>query len=113
MKLLPPRRITTLTVIAALGLLGTACGGGDDAPPAAAGHVNVVDNKFEPGTIEILPGDTVTWDFKGGVQHNVVGDGFKSDNMKDGSFEHTFNSADSYDYVCTLHPGMKGTVEVG
>ena len=108
----PPRRIA-LVAVAALSLLGAACGGGDDTPAAEAGHVNVLDNKFEPKSIEVLPGDTVTWDFKGGVQHNVVGDGFKSENKKDGSYEHDFNSAGSYDYVCTLHPGMKGTVEVG
>lgn len=112
MTLLPPRRIA-IVAVAALSLLGAACGGGDDTPAAEPGHVNVIDNKFVPSTIEVLPGDTVTWDFRGAVQHNVVGDGFKSENQKDGSFEHTFNSAGTYDYVCTLHPGMKGTVEVG
>lgn len=116
MKRLPPQRRFALVAVAALSLLGAACGGGDDdepAAPAEPGTVSVEDNKFVPSTIEVLPGDTVTWEFNGGVQHNVVGDGYKSDNLKDGTFEHTFNSAGEYDYVCTLHPGMKGKVVVG
>jgi plastocyanin len=107
----PPRlAVAALLLVPFLG----ACGGGDSGGAvAAAGHVDVVDNKFEPKTIEVAPGDTVTWDFKGSTQHNVSGEGFKSKNMKSGSFPHQFNSAGSYGYVCTIHPGMTGTVKVG
>lgn len=117
MRPAPPRRLIAAVTIAALALLGAGCGGGDGGGSAAedvpAGQVNVLDNRFVPETIEILPGETVTWDFQGATLHNVVGDGFKSENKRDGTFEHTFNSAGTYDYVCTLHPGMNGTVEVG
>ena len=114
----PPRQRFRFAVlaVAALALLGAACGGddGDDgAVDLEPGTVRVDDNFFEPEEIEVSVGDTVTWEFVGATLHNVVGDGFKSDNKKDGTFEHTFNSAGTYDYVCTLHPGMKGTVEVG
>jgi plastocyanin len=96
-----------------LPLVGAACGGSDEpSEPAAAGHVNVVDNRFEPDEITVAAGDTVTWDFKGNVNHNVVGPGFTSPTKRDGSFEHTFNSAGEYAYVCTLHAGMKGKVVV-
>jgi plastocyanin len=115
----PPRQRFRLAVlaVAALALLGAACGGddgddGDDAG-AAPGTVRVVDNAFRPDDVQVSVGDTVTWEFTGATLHNVIGDGFKSENQKDGTFEHTFNSAGTYDYVCTLHPGMKGTVEVG
>jgi len=111
----PPRRIVPLAVVS-LALLLPACGGGDGVSDAAPGHVNVIDNAFEPKTITIAVGDTVTWDFKGSAQHNVIGDNnaFKSKTMGKGStFTHTFNSAGTYDYVCTLHTGMTGTVEVG
>ena len=107
-----PRAILALLV---LPLVLVACGGGDDegAEPPAPGTVRVVDNEFEPGTIEVAVGDTVTWSFEGAALHNVSGPGFKSKNLKDGEFEHTFNSAGEVDYVCTLHPGMNGTVKVG
>lgn len=100
-----------------LPFLLVACGGGDDgeggdAASGEPGTVRVVDNEFEPATVEIAVGDTVTWSFEGSALHNVSGSGFKSKNQKDGTFEHTFNSAGEVDYVCTLHPGMKGTVKV-
>lgn len=117
MRIAPPQRFLAAGALAALALLGAACGGDDDgdepAAPAEAGVVSVEDNKFVPDTIEVAPGDTVTWEFNGATQHNVSGDGFKSDNMKDGTFDHSFNSPGEYDYVCTLHPGMNGTVVVG
>jgi plastocyanin len=110
----PPRRLVPLAV-ASLALLLPACGGGDGGESTAEpGHVDVIDNAFKPKTIEVAVGDTVTWDFRGGAAHNVVGDGFKSDTLgKGNTFEHTFNSAGSFGYVCTLHAGMTGTVEVG
>lgn len=109
----PPRYVAVALI--ALPLLVAACGGGDNdepAGPAAAGEVDVVDNKFQPETVEVAIGDTVTWLFTGAVKHNVVGPGFKSELQKDGTFEHTFNSAGTFKYICTVHPGMKGKVEV-
>lgn len=92
-----------------------ACGGDDDDDDAAssdAGVVIVDDNVFEPKTITVGVGDTVTWRFEGGSAHNVNGDDFESELMKEGTFEHTFEDAGEYDYDCTVHPGMSGTVEV-
>jgi plastocyanin len=108
----PPRLAAAALLL--LPLLGVACGGSDSSTtPVAAGHVDVLDNKFVPETVSVSPGDTVTWDFKGAVVHNVTGDGFKSGNMKSGTFEHQFNSAGDYPYVCTIHQGMTGAVKVG
>jgi len=109
----PPRHSAIALLV--LPLLVAACGGGDDdepTSPAAEGEVEVIDNKFEPETIEVAIGDTVTWVFKGSVKHNVVGPGFTSKTQKDGTFERTFNSAGTVKYVCTIHPGMNGKVEV-
>jgi plastocyanin len=113
----PPRRLA-IAALALLPLVGAACGGGDDEAsdePAAPGTVRVVDNEFEPATIEVAPGDTVTWSFEGSVNHNVKGEGadFASPTQKDGEWDRQFNSAGEYEYVCTLHPGMKGKVVVG
>jgi plastocyanin len=110
-------------VAVAIGLLLAACGGGDDGgsaadttrpnPPGAKGAtVELKDLKFNPQQVTIKIGETVTWVWKENVLHNIKGDGFKSDNLSDGTFEHTFTKAGSYDYECTLHSGMTGTVEV-
>ena len=96
-----------------LAFVFAACGGDDGAgAPSEPGVVLVGDNVFKPKTITVGVGDTVTWRFEGQSAHNVTGDGFASDLMKDGTFEHTFDTADDYDYTCTLHPGMNGTVKV-
>ena len=112
----PPHRLIPLAIGAVGLLLLPACGDDDDDAgddTVEPGHVNVLDNYFDPETVDVSVGDTVTWDFKGGAVHNVVGDGFKSANLGKGkTFEHEFNSAGTYDYQCTLHPGMNGTVEV-
>jgi plastocyanin len=114
-KVLPRRRQAVLALAALpLVLVLAACGGDDDDDAASSepGVVVVEDNTFEPESIEVGVGDTVTWQFEGNSAHNVSGEGFVSDLMKDGSFEHTFDAEGEFDYVCTVHPGMAGTVEV-
>ena len=108
----PPRYAAIALLL--LPLAGVACGssGGSDGASTTPGEIQVVDNAFKPGTIEVSVGDTVTWVWKGAVKHNVRGPGFDGPTQKSGTFEHTFNSAGSFKYVCTIHPGMKGTVKV-
>ena len=103
-------------LLAALPLLAVlaACGGDDDDDTASSdpGVVIVDDNTFKPKTITVGVGDTVTWQFEGASAHNVNSDDFESELMKEGTFEHTFDEAGEFDYVCTVHPGMSGTVKV-
>ena len=112
MRVSPPR--VAALAIASLSLLLPACGGSSGSSNAAPGHVDVKDNFFSPGTLQVAVGDTVTWDFKGGAAHNVTGEGgLNSGTLSKGkTYTHTFNSAGTYKYTCTLHTGMKGTVEV-
>jgi plastocyanin len=104
-----------------LGLVLAACGGGDDggsasndkpAPGPGAATITLKDLKFNPDEVTIKAGETVTWKWGENVLHNVSGDGFKSDNESKGTFEHTFTKAGTYNFQCTLHSGMNGTVEV-
>src|SRR5215204_586822 len=68
------------------------------------------------------PGDTVCWINDGFLSHDVTSDSsgaFSSGNLMPGqSFRHTFPSAGSYPYYCSLHGGsggvgMAGTIAVG
>jgi plastocyanin len=109
----PPRLLLSAVVVAVLAFGGTACGGGANGSSSASpGTVTVQDNVFRPRTVKIKAGETVRWEFKGSVAHNVQGEGFASDTMKTGTFEHAFPNPGKYDYICTIHAGMKGTVEV-
>jgi plastocyanin len=114
------KRILTIGLTAAaLGL--AACGGSDDEPaaPAAAeatgaAAVQVGDNTFTPAKIEVATGETVSFENSGAIAHTVTGDGFDSGSMAPGdTFTFTADKAGTVSYVCTFHPGMQGTIEVG
>lgn len=86
-----------------------AAGGG-----APAATVDVVDNAFEPKTVEVKKGDTVAWEWTTGTTHNITGGPLKSGNKakKGFVFTHTFEDAGEFKYKCTLHAGMDGEVVV-
>ena len=74
---------------------------------------------FEPAAIRVSTGTTVVWEWTGeGGAHDVTAeDGtFESELTSDAgaTFEHTFDEAGTYEYVCTPHEsmGMKGAVVV-
>ena len=90
----------------------------EEANNAGGGPVATVTmdhNTFIPGEITVVPGTTVTWVNKEGMPHTVVdtNKGFRSKTLaKDASFSFTFATAGDYDYLCSIHPNMKGKVIV-
>lgn len=92
----------------------TAPSSASSAPAAAGATVALKNLKFSPDKVSVKVGEKVTWEWKENVLHNVTAkDGsFKSPNQTDGTFSHTFTKAGSFDYECTLHSGMTGTVTV-
>ncbi|HEX6255546.1 MAG TPA: plastocyanin/azurin family copper-binding protein [Euzebyales bacterium] len=111
------RYLPALIILLVTALL-TACGrasaiGDDDTDaPVATTTVQVVDNDFEPANAEVTAGDTMTWQWAGANQHNVVVGDVASAVQDAGTFEHTFTEPGTYEYRCTLHGGMRGTVTV-
>jgi len=76
---------------------------------------------FSPSTVTVSPGTEVTWTNDDATIHTVVEGsaeapvegGFDSSIVNTGdSWEHTFDTAGTFDYYCSLHPFMKGTVTV-
>ena len=119
------RTLLIALVLAALGTGLAACGGsGDDAAPAAAqpptsaggAKVSVQDNTFKPGNIKVKAGDTVTFTNDGAVAHTVTatdGADFDSGTLAPGkTFSFVAAGHGKISYVCTIHPGMQGTIEV-
>jgi plastocyanin len=70
---------------------------------------------FAPQRITVKTGTTVTWINDDDIPHIVVSNNklFKSKTLdtKD-SFSFTFMTPGTYDYFCSLHPHMTGTVVV-
>jgi LPXTG-motif cell wall-anchored protein len=90
---------------------------GDTKPPAvkaaAAGSVSIKDFSFAPKSITVNVGDTVSWANTGKQPHTATGSGFDTGTLKPGqSASHTFTQAGTFNYICTIHPFMKGTVVV-
>ena len=90
----------------------------DQSKPTAttATTVEIKSFSFQPASITIPAGATVTWVNRDAVAHTVTADddSFKSPSIAGdgGKFEHTFSEAGTYKYHCTPHPSMKGEVEV-
>jgi plastocyanin len=90
------------------------------APAFAQGAVTIVDNAFQPSTVTIMEGESVTWTHQGNNVHTVTADdgSFDSGNLASGQqFSHTFDAAGTYAYHCEIHggeggAGMSGTVVV-
>jgi plastocyanin len=93
---------------------GTASATG--SPAAVAGDQVTIDNfAFAPATLTVKVGGTVTWTNRDEEPHTVAAtDGsFHSPGMGTGAtFSHTFPTAGKFDYVCSIHPSMHGTVVV-
>lgn len=109
-----------LAVVAAVALTGC----GDDSTSSSqptepqTGTVDVGMNrlKFDPDSITVKTGAKIVWTNKENVPHDVVareGADFESDQFGEGgTFEWTAEKAGEVKYVCTLHPGMDGTITV-
>ena len=112
-------------------LVAAACGGGGGDSPTNPGNpgnpggpstgpqqtssVGVGNNLFSPANIQVAVGTTVTWTWDASaVTHNVtftdgVGSGDKGANA---TFTRAFSAAGTFQYQCTIHPGMAGSVLV-
>jgi plastocyanin len=83
--------------------------------PGAAGLVVAPQFTFEPGVVHLAAGGSVTWTI-GSIHHDVrfstPGAPPHVPELRDSSATRTFNTPGSFDYTCTFHSGMSGTVHV-
>ena len=133
------RFLQFLTMLAA-ALLFAACGSGGTttattrpAGPSAAGPVGpsaagaavacsgtggqavaIQNSAFNPASITVTTGATVTWTNNDSTAHTVTFDsGPDCGQLANGATKSaTFSTAGSYAYHCTIHSFMKGTVVV-
>jgi plastocyanin len=72
--------------------------------------------QFTPKSITAKVGQTVKWTNDDSVDHNVTatsGETFKSSTFGQGAtYSHKLAKAGTIKYVCTIHPGMEGTIIV-
>lgn len=103
------------TFLAAIATAYLSCFGSAFSSSAATANVSVVNNAFLPASTNIAIGDQVTWTWpSGSFNHNTVSSGgiwASPVNSGPATFSHTFTSAGSFPYSCTIH-GFTGTINV-
>jgi plastocyanin len=104
----------------ALALLTCSASRGFDVEAReTASHTVVIEGmRFAPAAITVRPGDSVTWVNKDIVDHTATTPAsasrpFDSQLIRQGkSWTRRFASAGTYEYLCTYHPTMTGSVTV-
>ena len=99
----------------AAGVLAAGCGGSGPTEPVATTEVSMAKSyRFDPKTISVVAGATVTWTNDDNFTHTVQVDGQEDHEVGQGeSVSLTFDSPGTYHYVCTLHrQDMDGEVIV-
>jgi len=84
--------------------------------PAAEASVKIDNFTFDPPVLTVKAGTTVTWKNVDDIPHTVASSTrglFKSKALDaDDSFSFTFKDAGTFDYFCSLHPHMTGSIRV-
>ena len=109
------------TISAALcgAAVGAVLAGGvlfAQAQNPAAAVVSIDNFTFNPPTLTVKAGTTVTWANKDDIPHGIAAskNAFKRSAAldTDDKYSFTFTTPGSYQYFCYLHPHMTGTIVV-
>jgi Plastocyanin len=77
--------------------------------------VTIQSNSFNPASLTIKVGETVTWTNKDSYAHTVTSDNgaFDSGSINNGAtFSFTFKTAGTYNYHCSIHTSMTAKIIV-
>ena len=134
----PKALLPALLISLAFGL--AACGGGGDdettvtetvtgspsesnreessAPSGEAvrsAKVEIEDFAYRPDPVEIAAGGKVIWINRDSAAHTATAEdgSFDTGTLEEGKLKsESFKEPGTYDYICSIHPEMHGTVEV-
>ena len=85
---------------------------------ASTGSIDIKNMMFTPSQITVQKGGTVTWTNNDTIAHTVVDDlsnvgGPSSGSIAPGAtYSFTFNKTGSFQYHCSIHTSMRGTIVV-
>jgi plastocyanin len=116
-------RRVAVGILAAAGLTGVIAGapaGSEHNTARAAANFTITARDFfwSPDSVTIQVGDSVTWTNAQGFHNVLLGDsrlnqpGFPEDASWNPPPTRTFTEPGSFTFVCEVHPGMTGTVNV-
>lgn len=111
-------------VVASILILAAGCSddgptdpGGGGTPPPMQATVTIVGTSFNPGTVTVAVGGTVTWNDQSGFPHDITPVNHSqwvavNTTGSGQALQVTFPNEGEFDYTCTLHASMSGTVVV-
>ncbi len=90
---------------------------GGGVAQAADARINIDNFSFSPARITVAPGTKITWANRDDIPHTVTDAAnpkvFRSPPLDtDDQFSYVFAAPGTYNYFCSLHPHMQGTVVV-
>ena len=75
--------------------------------------VTILNFAFSPSTLTINKGETVTWVNEDSAPHAIKFETFNSETFSKGkTYSKTFDEVGSFNYYCSIHPSMVGTIIV-
>ena len=113
----PTTATVSATTTAATSNASTSTATSSASPSVSAGSQTVVIQglSFQPASLTIQTGASVTWRNDDSVSHQIASDtnAFSSPVLSPGaSYTHVFDQAGTYPYHCAIHPFMTGTITV-
>lgn len=95
----------------------TAKSGATEGAACKTVMVTIPEFKFVPNPVKVKKCDSVVWENRHNQAHTATGTGdykFATGIIEAGSMSKpiVFDRPGSFSYICSLHPFMKGTVEV-
>lgn len=94
---------------------GSSGGSRSPAPTAGGPSAKIVDFGFQPASLTVKIGATVTWTNTGAAPHTVTADAGSFDSgtiPPGGTFSQEFTAAGTFAYHCNIHRSMTATVTV-
>lgn len=103
--------VAVLAVVLVSGCTGTKK---TEENMPAPDEIIIKDFKFVPAEIVVSKGTTITWRNQDSAPHTATSAGnFDSGRLGTGDeWNYKFENAGTFEYICTLHPYMKGKVIV-
>ena len=107
----------TLIALSSAAMLATAGGAVAQQVATGAAEIDIKNFAFEPQTLTVAAGTAVTWVNQDEEPHNIVDLAkphvFRSPGIDGGEkYTFVFDKPGTYEYVCSVHPHMHGTIVV-
>ena len=113
------RRHLVITAAVLTAIAFGACSDDDSGGGGSGGNgrstVLIEDFTFKPDALAVARGTTVTFTNEDGFAHTATAKdkSFDSGSLDpDATFEHTFEAAGTFEFLCAIHNSMTGTITV-